>query len=106
MNDDEINSLIRQTQPRPVFPASFQREVWARIAIAEEHSWSAQWRRWSQELFLWVARPAPALAVVIVTLGLGIGLGSITAPNDSASMSAAYIASINPLKAGHTTLPE
>ena len=106
MNDDELHALIRQTHPQPVFKASFQREVWARIAVAEQHSWSAQWRRWSQELFLWVARPAPALATVMVTLGLGIGLGGITAPNDRTAMRTAYVTSINPLKAAHAAMPE
>lgn len=106
MNDDELHSLIRQTQPQPEFKASFQREVWVRIAAAEQYSWSARWQRWSRELFLWVARPAPALATVTVTLALGLGLGGITAPDDSAAIRAAYVASINPLKAGHTAMPE
>lgn len=106
MNDDELHALIRQSQPQPKFHASFQREVWTRIAAAEQYSWTARWQRWRQELLLWVARPAPALATVMITLGLGLGLGGITAPDDSAAERAAYVASINPLKAGHTAMPE
>lgn len=102
MNDDDLESLIRQTQPKLEFPVYFQREVWARIAIAEQQSWAARWRH----LFQWMARPAPALATVTATLVLGIGLGGLTAPDESAAMRSAYIASINPLKAVHRSMPE
>lgn len=106
MNDDELHSLIRQTHPKPEFPVSFQREVWARIAGAEQRSWAARWRQWSETLFLWLARPAPAMATVVVTLGLGIGLGTLTATDNSEAMRIAYVASINPLAAAHADMQE
>ena len=104
MNDDEIDSLIRQTHPKPEFPASFQREVWAQIAVAEQQSWAAPWKQFSQMLFLWLARPVPAVATVAVMLVAGISLGSLTAPDQSESMRTAYLASINPLKAAHASM--
>ena len=86
MNDDELDSLIRQTHPKPEFPASFQREVWAQIAVAEQQSWATPWKQFSQMLFLWLARPVPAVATVTVMLVAGISLGSLTAPDQSESM--------------------
>lgn len=104
MNDDELDSLIRQTHPKPEFPASFQREVWAQIAVAEQQSWSAQWKQFCKMLFLWLARPVPAVATVTVMLAAGISLGSLTAPDQSESMRTAYLASINPLNKIHTSM--
>ena len=107
MNDDQLHSLIRQTQPKPEFPASFQRDVWARITVAEQQSWLARWRQWSQNLFLWMGQPAPAVAMVTMMLILGAGLGSLTAPDRNApALRTAYAASINPLKAAHVATPE
>ncbi|MBB5036361.1 hypothetical protein [Prosthecobacter dejongeii] len=104
MNDDEIDCLIRQTHPKPEFGSSFQREVWGKIAVVEQHSWSAQCKQWSQMFFLWLARPMPALATVAVMLAAGISLGNLTAPDHSDSMRAAYIESINPLKATNASM--
>lgn len=100
MNDDELSALLRETHPKVEFPASFQREVWARIAVAEQQSISGRWG----QFLLWLARPAPALAVTAITLGLGIGLGSLGTPNQSEAMRVAYSASINPIKAAHIAL--
>ncbi|SKA85231.1 hypothetical protein SAMN02745166_01119 [Prosthecobacter debontii] len=104
MNDDEIDYLIRQTHPKPEFSASFQREVWGQIAVVEQHSWPAQCKQWSQMFFLWLARPMPAVATVAVMLTAGISLGNLTTPDQSESMRAAYIESINPLKATHASM--
>ncbi|MCX6857344.1 MAG: hypothetical protein NTV80_20840 [Verrucomicrobia bacterium] len=104
MNDDELHDLIRRTHPKPEFSSSFQREIWARIAVAEQQSWTAQWQQWSESLFRWVAQPAPALAVVTAMLLLGSGLGRMITPdNDHATMRSAYVASINPLIAARFT---
>jgi hypothetical protein len=104
MNDDELHDLIRQTHPKPEFSPSFQREIWARIAVAEKQSWTAQWRQWSESLFRWVAQPAPAMAVVTVMLLLGSGLGRMITPdNDHAALRTAYVTSINPVVAARFT---
>lgn len=104
MNDNELHDLIRQTHPKPEFASSFQREIWSRIAVAEQRSWTAQWQQWSESLFRWVAQPAPAVAVVTAMLLLGSGLGlMITPDNDHATMRSAYVASINPLIAARFT---
>ncbi len=100
MNDNELDSLIRQSQPQPAFSAFFQREVWARIAIEEQQSWATRWQQFIQ----WIAQPAPALATVTLTLGLGIGLGNLTAPSQGEAMRLAYVVSINPIHAAHAAM--
>jgi hypothetical protein len=99
MNDNELHSLIRQTHPKPEFPASFQREVWASIAVAEQQSWPVQqWRLWRHDLFFWIARPAPAAVMVTTMLVAGVWLGNLTASGGNVGTQRnAYIASINPL---------
>ncbi|MFZ2281071.1 MAG: hypothetical protein WAW39_24945 [Prosthecobacter sp.] len=107
MNDNELHTLLRQTRPKPVFLTSFQREVWARIAIAEQQSWEVQWQQWFQVLFLWIARPVPAAVILTTMLVAGAGLGNLTAPDGNVSARrSAYIASINPLIATHTETHE
>lgn len=102
MNDDELHDLIRQTHPKPEFPSSFQRDVWARVSVAEQTSWSARYRRWSESLFQTLAQPAPAMAVVMTTLLLGAGLGQIVSSGNNAESSlGAYVASVNPVAAAH-----
>ncbi|MDI1314865.1 hypothetical protein [Prosthecobacter sp.] len=102
MNDDEIDSLIRRTHPKPDLPAAFNREVWERISIAGQDSLGAKWREFADALFLWVAKPVPAIAVVTVMLAAGAGLGGLTVSESSASAQrTAYFASINPLHPGH-----
>ena len=107
MNDDELNSLIRQTQPKPEVPMSFQREVWARIAVTGQQSWAARLRQRSRAFFQWMAQPAPACTVVATMLLLGAGLGNLTAPERNISaLRSAYAASINPLNAAHAATKE
>ncbi len=104
MNDDELDSLISQTHPKLEIPSSFQREVWARIAVTEQQFWSGQWQQWSRMLLLWIARPLPAVATVTVMHISGISLGSLTAPDRSDVMRNVYVASINPLNASHNAM--
>jgi len=107
MNDNELDDLIRQTHPKPEFPASFQREVWARASVAEQNSWSARYRRWSESLFQLIAQPAPAVTVVTTMLLLGAGLGRlVSSESDAESLRAAYMVSINPVAAAHFTNQE
>ncbi len=102
MNDDELDFLIRRSHPQPEFPASFEREIWARIAVAEQQSWLARWRQWRQAVLLWIARPVPALALGAIMLIVGVGLGNLSRREDeAAAMRAVYVASINPFPEDH-----
>ena len=107
MNDDEFHDLIRQTHPKPEFSSSFQREVWARISVAEQTSCDARYRRWSESFFQLIARPATAVTMVATMLLLGAGFGRLSSPeNDANALRKAYVASINPLAAAHLVNPE
>jgi len=107
MNDDELHSLIRQSHPRLELPASFNREVWTRIAVAGKESWSNRWHEIAHALFLWIAKPAPALALFTAMLMAGAGLGGLTVKESSASAQrTAYLASINPLHPAHLSSQE
>jgi len=107
MNDDEIDSLIRQTHPKPDMPAAFNRQVWERISVARQRSWRGKWREFADALLLWVARPVPAVTVVTVMLVAGAGLGGLTVSESSASAQrTAYFASINPLHPAHLSEQE
>lgn len=107
MNDDALDLLILQTHPKPKFPASFQREIWARITVAEQQSWTGQWRQWTRHLFFSLARPAPAMAMVTAMLIAGVSLGGLTTPDRKATaMRTAYVTSINPLRAAQVAIHE
>lgn len=107
MNDDELDDLIRLTHSGPEFPPSFQREIWARVSVAEQASWTARYRRWSESLFQFMAQPAPAVAAVMTMLLLGAGLGRLVAPeHDRDALRTAYVTSINPLMAARPESPE
>ena len=103
MKNDELDDLIRQTHTRPEFSASFQREIWARIAVAEQTSWTARWRQWSEFSLQQVVRPAQAVTAVMTMLLLGAGLGRLTKSDDAATLRSAYITSINPITSAHLT---
>jgi len=97
MNELELDQLIRQSTPKPDFESAFQREIWARIAVAEQAK--------KQGLMVWIeaalgvlSRPAPAFATAAVMLLLGVGLGTSVPEAGSPTASRdAYLASINPL---------
>lgn len=103
MNDNDLDSLIRQTLPKPVLPASFQRDVWARIAVAEQSSTASRWAELCESVFSFFAQPASAVALVMGMLIVGVGLGSMAASaGEATSRRDAYIASISPVSAVHT----
>lgn len=102
MNDDELDHLIRWTYSPPEFSPSFQREVWARVSVAQGGSRAAGGRRWMEAFFPVLGRPATALAAVLVMLLLGVGLGKLTVPQpDPVELRSAYLTSIHPLMAAH-----
>lgn len=97
MNDLELDQLIRQSTSKPEFESAFQREIWARIAVAEQ-SRKRGLIRWIESALGALSRPAPAFATAAVMLLLGAGLGtSVSEPGSQAASREAYLASINPL---------
>lgn len=97
MNDLELDQLIRGSSPKPEFDSSFQREIWARIAIAERERKKGP-MAWLEEALARFSRPAPAFATAAVMLFIGAGLGrGVAHPENSGASRDAYLASINPL---------
>jgi len=97
MNDLELDELIRESSPQPEFDSSFQREIWARIAIAERERKKGL-LTWLEEALAKLSKPAPAFATAAVMLLIGAGLGrGVAGPENSGASRDAYLASINPL---------
>lgn len=104
MNDNDLDSLLRHSLPKPILPASFQRDVWARIAVAEQNSSASRWSDLCESIFAFFARPASAVAVVMGMLIVGAGLGTMVASGGGANARLdAYIASISPVSAAHNS---
>jgi hypothetical protein len=102
MNDNDLDRLIRESSPAPRFPASFQREVWSRIAGAQSRSLSGRFQHLLGDWGLWLAKPSAAVATIMVMLLVGAGLGGIAPDTKSEqAMKRAYTTSINPILAAH-----
>lgn len=103
MTDNDLDSLIRHSLPKPALPASFQRDVWARIAVNEENTLASRWSNLCESAFMFFARPATAVAMVMGMLLVGAGLGTMAASGGGTNARLdAYIASISPVSAAHT----
>lgn len=106
MNDLELDQLIRQSAPEPEFESAFQREIWARIAIAEQAKQKGP-VAWLGAALDFLSRPAPAFATAAVMLLLGAGLGrGVSDTGSPAASRDAYLASINPLAPRGGTIRE
>lgn len=100
MNPDDLSEKLRAWQVDPRVPASFQRDIWRRIASRQ----AARGTLWRQAL-AWLggqlSRPAPALAVVALSFALSLGIAHERAEDSNArswkELEARYAASINPL---------
>lgn len=97
MNDDQLDSWLRASHPQPSLPASFSREVWARIAESEASSPLATMRERGADFLAWLSRPLPAITMVLVMIAVGAGSGVLSAAKKSAQQHQTYIASIDPL---------
>jgi len=98
MNDDHLNALLRVTREEiPSLPASFQREVWQRIAVRKERN------QWFPAFLAWISRPLPAAAAWSLAVLCGMFLGFLrTDAAPTADKAAAYAQSINPLAKMHS----
>jgi hypothetical protein len=100
MNSEELSEKLRAWRVEPQVPASFQREVWARIAArqaAREDSFPRHAAEWLASLF---AQPRYALALAAVSLALGLGFAHQQAMDASARhwdrLEARYATSVSP----------
>jgi hypothetical protein len=102
MNDPDLDKLIRDTTPPLDFSASFQRDVWSRIAAEQAPSLGGRLQQALTDWALWLSRPAIAVTTIMLMLIAGAGLGGMVSARDSdAASKRAYSASINPILAAH-----
>jgi hypothetical protein len=70
MNSDDVSEKLRVWQVEPRIPATFQREVWARIA-ARDDTFPHRAGEWIGSLFV-----QPRYAVLLAAVALTFGLAS------------------------------
>lgn len=97
MNDDELHRVLRQTPAQVKLPASFGREVWARIEAEAFLTFRNCISRLAQSLFATLARPLPASLTIAVFIALGAWLGGWGQEEKAAAAEMAYVESIHPL---------
>jgi hypothetical protein len=104
MNDDDSDGLsakLRAWKVEPKAPASFQREVWQRIAARQTVRDEAFWPRAARWFFAQLVRPRYAVALVALSLFTSIGAARLQARETNArhweKLEARYASSIDPL---------
>ena len=104
MNDsdsDHLSNKLRAWNVEPKVPASFQREVWQRIAARQTARDEAFWPRVAQWFSAQLVRPRYAVPLVALSLSTSIGMALLQAQDTNArhwkKLEARYESSIDPL---------
>lgn len=97
MNDDQLHHLLRKTPAQVKLPASFCREVWARIEAEASLTFRACISRLAQSLFALLARPLPASLTIASFIAMGALLGGWGQMENAEAAEMAYVESIHPL---------
>jgi hypothetical protein len=104
MNDsdsDDLSTKLRAWKVAPVAPASFQREVWQRIAARQTARDDAFWPRAVEWFSTQLIRPRYAVALVALSLSVSVGAALVQAQDANArhwkKLEARYASSIDPL---------
>jgi len=97
MNDDQLHHLLRQTPAQVKLPASFMREVWARIEAEASFTFRNCLSRLTQSLFAALARPVPASLTIAAFIALGAWLGGWGQAEQAEGGEMVYVESIHPL---------
>ena len=108
MNHSDPNDLstkLRAWKAEPQVPASFQREVWQRIAVRQTARDEAFWPGVARWFSSQLARPQYAFALIFVSLTAGLGLAHVQAQDANAkhwkALESRYAASVDPLAMTH-----
>lgn len=100
MNSDELADKLRTWRVDPPVPASFRREVWARIAVRENARENAFSTRVTEWLFSVLSQPRYAAAFALLFLALGLTFAHQRAQEATArsrsEMEARYAVSVSP----------
>lgn len=98
---DDLAASLRTWKVEPQVPASFQREVWQRIAARQTAREEAFWPQLVQWVSSQLVRPRYALALVAVTLSVSLGAAHLQAQDANArlgkQLAARYATSVDPL---------
>jgi hypothetical protein len=98
---DNLTAKLRTWKVEPRVPASFQREVWQRIATRQAARESAFWPRVAQWFSTQFVRPQIAVATVLLSLAASLGVAHVQAQETNAKQRKAvevrYAASVDPL---------
>lgn len=104
MNDfdsDHLSTKLRAWKVEPKIPASFQREVWQRIAARQTARDESFWPQVAQWFSAQLVRPRYVVALVALSLSTSIGMGLLQAQGANArhwkKLEARYESSIDPL---------
>ena len=107
MNDpdfDNLSAKLRSWKVDPKIPASFEREVWQRIAARQAVRDDAFWLRVAQWFSVQFVRPRYAVTLASLALSLSVGSGLLHAQSTNAQhwkkLEARYASSIDPLNMG------
>ena len=100
-DSDELSTKLHAWKVEPKVPASFQREVWQRIAARQTVRDEAFWRRVMEWFSTQLVRPRYAVGLVTLSLSVSIGVALSQAQDANArhwkKLEARYASSIDPL---------
>lgn len=88
-NDEELKTMLRTWQPKPIDATEIRRAVWQRIEQEE----SCQQPRWVAFLIDWLSRPAIAVALFLVAIGVGAAFGTAAT---SQAQTTSYLQTMSP----------
>jgi hypothetical protein len=95
MNNSDLDQLLKNSDPGLKTHPGFQREVWRRIEISENHGWKPVVRRLCVRIAESVASPPVAVATCAASVMIGIFLG-VMPDKSGVSDDSAYLHSISP----------
>ncbi len=100
MNDD-LKRKLDSWKVDSAVPASFQREVWQRIASREAARQQSGWRQFARHFFELLATPRYATAALVAAIVIGAGAAQVEASQEKArvwnDLRTRYVVSIDPL---------
>lgn len=102
---DDLSAKLRAWKVESRVPASFQREVWQRIALRQAARENAFWPRVAHWFSTQFIRPQYTFATVALTLVISLGAAYLQAQETKARLwkrlETRYAASVDPLAMAH-----
>ena len=101
-DSDNLSAKLDAWKVEPRVPASFQREVWQRIATRQAARDDAFWSHVKEWFATQFVRPRYAVALVALSLSVSVGTALLRAQDANArhwkSLEARYVSSIDPIE--------